>query len=122
MMAGAVGILVLTALTTFLPWTSKDGVDTWGLGHDDAFLVLAACGVGVAMVNSRIKAAWIAPGFAAVVQIRDINRVRDTDFDVGLGLWLGTALALAAVFLLLADLILGIQRSASTEGPEEIET
>jgi hypothetical protein len=114
----AVGALALTAATTLLTWTSRDGVDSWGLAHDDGFLVVLASVIGVVLVTKRIKAAWIAPGFVAVLLIRDINRVRGTDFDVGFGLWLGTGLALLATVLLIGDLLIDIQNAdRSEEGP-----
>ena len=115
---GAVGALALTALTTLLTWTSRDGVGTWGLGHDDGFLVVLAAVVGIALVSYGIKAAWIAPGFIAALLIRDINRVRATDFDVGTGLWAGLALALLAAVLLIGDLLLAIQRTAATDSAD----
>ncbi len=105
----AVGALVLTAATTFLTWTSRNGVDSWGLAHDDAFLVIAASVIGIALVVNGIKAAWIAAGFATGVMIRDINQVRATDFDVGIGLWAGVALGLLATILLITSLWLDIQ-------------
>lgn len=112
--AGAVGALALTALTTLLTWTSRDGVDTWGLAHDDGFLVVLASVVGVAVVAYGVKAAWIVPGFIAALLIRDVNRVRASEFDVGVGLWAGLALALLAAVLLLGDLVLGIREARGT--------
>jgi len=111
----AVGALALTAATTLLTWTSRNGIDSWGLAHDDGFLVILASAVGVVLVTRRIKAAWIAPGFVAVLLIRDISRVRGTDFDVGLGLWLGTVLALLAAVLLIGDLVIDIQRAGRSD-------
>ncbi len=105
----AAGTLVLTAATTFLTWTSRSGVDSWGLAHDDSFLVIAACFVGVALIVNRIRAAWIAPGFAVGVMIRDINQVRATNFEVGIGLWAGVILGLVATVLLIASLWMEIQ-------------
>ena len=110
------GALALTALTTLLTWTSRDGVDSWGLAHDDGFLVILAAVVGTALVSYGIRAAWIAPGFIAALLIRDINRVRATDFEVGIGLWAGLALALLAAVLLIGDLLLGIERPATPVG------
>jgi len=98
-----------------LVWTSSSsGVDTWGLGHNDGFVVVIGAIIGIALIAYGIKAAWIAPAFLAMVQMRDISRVRSTDFDVGLGLWLGLGLALVATVLLIADLIFGIQEAART--------
>lgn len=108
------GALALTALTTLLTWTSRDGVDTWGLAHDDGFLVVLASVVGVAVVAYGVKAAWIVPGFIAALLIRDVNRVRASEFDVGVGLWAGLALALVAAVLLLGDLVLGIREARGT--------
>jgi len=116
----AVGALALTAASTFLVWTSSNsGVETWGLGHNDGFVVVIGSVVGIVLATKAIKAAWIAPGFVAVVQMRDISRVRSTDFDVGIGLWLGLGLALLATILLIADLIFGIQEAARTEQQDQ---
>jgi len=111
----AVGALALTAATTVLTWTSRDGVDSWGLAHDDGFVVILATVIGIVLVTKGIKAAWIAPGFVVVLLIRDISRVRGTDFDVGLGLWLGTGFALLAAVLLIGDIFLNIQGAARSE-------
>ena len=111
----AVGALALTAATTVLTWTSRDGVDSWGLAHDDGFVVILATVIGIVLVTKGIKAAWIAPGFVVVLLIRDISRVRGTDFDVGLGLWLGTGFALLAAVLLIGDLVIDIQRAGRSD-------
>ena len=111
----AVAALALTAATTVLTWTSRDGVDSWGLAHDDGFVVILATVIGIVLVTKGIKAAWIAPGFVVVLLIRDIRRVRGTDFDVGLGLWLGTGFALLAAVLLIGDIFLNIQGAARSE-------
>ncbi len=75
--------------------------------------------IGVGLVVNGIKAAWIAPAFLAMVQMRDVSRVRSTDFDVGIGLWLGLGLAMVTTVILIADLIFGIQEAARLEADHE---
>ncbi len=104
--------MAVTALSTLLAWTTGGGESVIGVRHDDAFLVIAASVLGIALTRMKAKPAWIAPGFAAFVQFRDIRQITDSEFSVGFGLWLGITAAVAATVLLIGDLILTIRDSA----------
>lgn len=114
--AVAVGLLAATALSTFLPWTTGDSGSVIGVRHDDAFLVIAGAAVGIALVRRKAKPAWMAAGFAAIVQVRDIQQVSDSEFSVGIGLWLGLLTAATATVMLIVDLVATIRAGAPVEG------
>ncbi len=111
----AIGLLVVTTLSTLLPWTTGSGGSVIGVRHDDAFLVIAASVLGIVLVRMKAKPAWIAPGFAAFTQFRDIRQINDTDFGVGIGLWIGLVAAIGAAVLLVVDLVATIRASAPVE-------
>ncbi|MGI9599510.1 MAG: hypothetical protein ACR2QK_25320 [Acidimicrobiales bacterium] len=107
--------MVATALSTLLPWTTGDTGSVIGVRHDDAFLVIAASVLGIVLFRINVKPAWIAPGFAAFTQFRDIRQILDADLGVGIGLWLGLATATGAAALLIVDLVATIRAGAAVE-------
>ncbi len=107
--------MAATLLSTLLVWTSGETGSAIGVRHDDAFLVIAASVAGILLVRMQAKPAWIAPGFAAFVQFRDIRQISDSAFDVGIGLWIGITAAVAATVLLIGDLINTIRADAPLE-------
>lgn len=107
--------MAATTLSALLPWTTGESGSVIGVRHDDAFLVIAGSILGIALVRMKAKPAWIAPGFAAFVQFRDIQQISDSEFGVGIGLWIGLLTAVTASVMLIVDLLAGIRASAPVE-------
>ncbi|MGI9608018.1 MAG: hypothetical protein ACR2P0_17950 [Acidimicrobiales bacterium] len=111
----ALGLLGLTAIAMFLPWSRVSGKTDYGIGTSEGVLTLLVTVLAMALTAAGIKPAWIASGLAAATLIRQWV---DLGGDARIGLWVGSVCASIATAALITRMFASIERpdGAESEG------
>ena len=107
----AQALIVVALASVFLPWFDGVSGSGSGIAQTSGTLTLFGCVAGLGLSQYGVRAAWMAPAFAAAVMWRDVIRAGDiAGVDVAFGLWIGGVAATLAAALLIVDYLAAIRR------------
>ena len=111
-------LIVLSILSTFLPWFIEPDESVVGLADTSGQLAALAAAIGLITQSRELRAGWIGPAFAAAVMVRSIIAIgRSDETDLGVGLGVGAVAAAAAAILMIWELLTNIRAAAADNEP-----